>query len=41
VEDITAEELHKLLEDKSELVVLIDVRTPEERQVSTTPGMLF
>jgi len=41
VEDITAEELHKLLEDDPGAVVLVDVRTPEERQVSQIPGRVL
>jgi rhodanese-related sulfurtransferase len=40
VEDITAEELHRLLDDKSEVLVLIDVRTPEERQVLKLPSYI-
>lgn len=41
VEDITAEELHALLESDPDRVVLIDVRTPEERQVSQIPGRVL
>lgn len=35
VEDITARELQSLLKNGSSQVVLIDVRTPEERKVAT------
>ncbi len=41
VEDITAVELHKLLESEPDQVVLIDVRTPEEREVSQIPGKVL
>ena len=41
MEDITAEELHKLLEESPNTVVLVDVRTPEERQVSHIPGRVL
>ena len=35
MEDITASDLHHFLEEKEGKVVLIDVRTPEERKVAT------
>lgn len=41
VEDITAEELRELLEKDPKSIILIDVRTPEERQVSQIPGLVL
>lgn len=41
VDDITAEELHRLLEEHAKDVVLIDVRTIEERQISQLPGRVL
>ena len=41
MEDISADELHLLLEEHPEKLVLIDVRTPEEREVSRIPGKVL
>ena len=38
---MTAVDLHELLESDPDKVVLIDVRTPEERNVSQIPGKVL
>lgn len=38
---MTAEELEKLLKSDPERIILIDVRTMEERQVSQLPGKVL